>query len=281
MNIIDFHTHVFPPQIVAGRDRLLVRDAWFGELYGHERARMATAPQLLRSMDRAGISRSVVFGFPWKDAGLLREGNDYVFDAVAAQPDRLIGFISLHPNETRTTEAELARVDRQPVSGIGELMPDGNGFRLSDLAVMRPVAEFAVAHKLPLLTHTSEPVGHEYPGKGRTYARSVLALAESFPELVLVCGHWGGGLIFYELILEVSHVLRNVYYDTAASCYIYDERIFRATAHIAPQKVLFATDYPMATPKRMMRHLDAAKLTEAQRQAILSGNAQRLLRLKA
>ena len=50
----------------------------------------------------------------------------------------------------------------------------------------------------------------------------------AFPVLRLICAHWGGGLPFYELMPEVADALRNVYYDTAASLFLYRPAIFSA-----------------------------------------------------
>ncbi len=49
--IVDFHTHIFPPDVIARRGELAIRDPWFGALYGNPRAKMATAGDLLASMD--------------------------------------------------------------------------------------------------------------------------------------------------------------------------------------------------------------------------------------
>src|SRR5690242_16426525 len=76
--IIDFHTHIFPPEVVARRDEFCARDPWLAELYGSPRARMATADDLLRAMDADGVDVAVTFPFGWRDPGLVVECNSYV-----------------------------------------------------------------------------------------------------------------------------------------------------------------------------------------------------------
>ena len=276
MTIIDFHTHVFAPEQIARRDELLARDRWFGELYGNPRAPMATAEELLASMDRLGITRSVLFSFPWQDSGFLREANDYVFESAAREVERFVPFVTLHPN-SEGVEEELARSRPVAVGGLGELMPDGNGYRVSDIEVMRPLAHFAMERGIPLIVHASEPFGHLYPGKGRTYAEEILALVRAFPELKVVCAHWGGGLIFYELQPELARELVNVYYDTAASCFVYDDRIYRVAAELCPEKVLFGSDFPVCPVDRQLKAVLDAEVPDDLRAGILSGNADRLL----
>ncbi|MBF6591086.1 MAG: amidohydrolase, partial [Ktedonobacterales bacterium] len=48
--IIDFHTHIFPPEIIAQRAAFVERDPWFGELYRDPRAKMASADHLAAAM---------------------------------------------------------------------------------------------------------------------------------------------------------------------------------------------------------------------------------------
>ena len=277
MKVIDFHTHVFSPEQIAGREALVKRDAWFAKLYGNPKAKMATAEDLVGSMEKRSIAQSVVFGFPWVDGGLLREANDYVFEAAAEHGEKLAAFVTVNPSDRRGTEEELTKSRKARVRGIGELMPDGNGWRLGDIEMMRAVSEFAIEKKLPVLTHVSEPYGHAYAGKGKTHGGEVLALAEAFPEMVIVCAHWGGGLFFYELQSEVAKTLTNVYYDTSASCFIYGNKIYEVAAAIAPGKVLFGSDYPTCPVERQMRAIREAGIGEEVKAGMMGGNAERLL----
>ena len=50
--ILDVHTHLFPPRLIADRARLIAADPGFAALYAPDRARMATAEDLIASMDR-------------------------------------------------------------------------------------------------------------------------------------------------------------------------------------------------------------------------------------
>jgi predicted TIM-barrel fold metal-dependent hydrolase len=278
--IIDFHTHITPPHIIQNRDKYLTRDIWFEELYGHPQARLVTADELIAEMDRSGVQKSVTFGFGWRDAGLLREANDYVIDAVRRYPDRLIGFGIVNPACSEAAVQELERCAAHGLRGVGELMPNGQGFSLDDERAMRPVVEVAVAHGMPILSHTSEPVGHFYPGKGTVNPDVVYRFVELFPDATLVCAHWGGGLPFYELMPEVMRRLRKVYYDTAASLFLYRDKIFFLAGTLMPEKILFATDYPLIGQRKMHARLVLAGLPRATLNKIQGGNAARLLGLK-
>ena len=58
---------------------------------------------------------------------------------------------------------------------------------------------------------------------------------------------------FYELMPCAQPLLRNVYYDTSASLYLYDDSIFCHVTAWAPDKVLFGTDYPLIGQPRFLR----------------------------
>jgi predicted TIM-barrel fold metal-dependent hydrolase len=277
--IIDFHTHITAPEIIARRDEYLIRDAWFRDLYANPNAALSSAEDLIAAMDRASVDQAVAFGFGWRDMDLCRRDNDYVMEAVARYPDRLFGFGIVNPVRGGEAVREIERCAAGGLCGIGELMPDGQGYRLDDEQVLTPIVEVAQSHDMLLLTHCSEPVGHLYPGKGTVTPDEVIRFARLFPEATLVCAHWGGGAIFYELMPEVARVMRNVYYDTAASLFLYDDGIFSLAARWAPGKVLFATDYPLIAPGRFIRRMSKSRMPTATLRRMLGGNAWRVLKL--
>jgi predicted TIM-barrel fold metal-dependent hydrolase len=277
--IIDFHAHITAPEIIDRRDEYLVRDAWFRDLYANPKARLSSAQDLIAAMDEAGVDQSVVFGFGWQDMDLCRRDNDYVIESIAHFPDRLIGLGVVNPGAGAEAIREIERCAAAGLVGIGELMPDGQGYRLDDEKTMAPVVETLLAHDMLLLTHCSEPVGHLYPGKGTVTPDEVIRFARLFPEATLVCAHWGGGTIFYELMPEVARLMCNVYYDTAASLYLYQDDIFTLAARWAPGKVLFATDYPLIPPGRFIQRLKKVRMPIVTLRRMLGGNAWRVLKL--
>ena len=96
-----------------------------------------------------------------------------------------------------------------------------------------------------MVVHVSEPAGHQYPGKGHTTPDRAYRFIENFPGNVIVCAHWGGGLPFYGLMPEVGKAFQNVYFDTAASPFLYRPEIFSAVVGlVGSEQILFGTDYP-------------------------------------
>ncbi len=277
--IIDFHTHIFPPEVIEKRERFLERDHWFGQLYADPRAGLVTAEGLIAEMDAAGVVMAVTFGFAWADPGLCCTANDYILDAVARYPDRLFGFISVNPKEGEAAVREVVRCAEQGLRGIGELLPRGQGFRLDDEKILAPLVEVALNYNLLIQTHTTEPMGHLYSGKGETLPWAVVRFAQCFPQATLVCAHWGGGLLFYELMPEVMRALRNIYYDTAASLLLYRDKIFPLAAEIAEDKILFATDYPLIKQRYFLSRIRRSGMSARAQAKLLGENAARVLGL--
>jgi predicted TIM-barrel fold metal-dependent hydrolase len=279
--IIDAHTHIISPEIAAAKTVYLERDRWFDECYRDSKARFATAENLVASMDAAGITRSVVTGFAFADPGLCAASNDYILEAVRRFPDRFIGLAAVQPKAGDAAVYELERCLNAGLGGVGELLPDGQDFDPASPETMLPLATALQKDGAPLMIHTSEPVGHLYPGKGKTWPSKILALAANFPELKIIAAHWGGGLPFYELMPEVRLALSNLYYDTAATTYLYDFRVFRAAALAGGvSKILFASDYPLLKQERLLRRIRGeAGLTGEELDLILGRNAARLFNL--
>jgi len=134
---------------------------------------------------------------------------------------------------------------------------------------------------MPVLIHSSEPVGHVYPGKGNTTPGRLLAFIREFPLNVIVCAHWGGGLPFYALMPEVGELLENVYFDSATSPFLYAPKVFRVAVElVGAERILFGTDYPLIDHQRLLGQVRQAGLPSEVEKAVLGGNAARLLGLK-
>ena len=276
--IIDFHTHIFPPQVKENRDDFVKGDACFAEFYSSPKAKIATAEELIASMDQAEIDTSVILNTGWMSQELCAQINDYILEVAARYPNRLVAFCAIQPKVGEAAIVELERCARGGARGIGELRPDIQGFDLGDKELMEPFAEVARRYHLLFLIHASEPVGHLYPGKGTITPDTLYRFISNFPELYVICAHWGGGLPFYALMPEVASILTNTFFDTAATPFLYQPQIFKHIADIAgADKILFGSDYPLMSPRRVMAQIESVGLSPKVKAMILGGNARRLL----
>ena len=278
--IIDFHTHVFPPRIVKERSTHLKRDATLAALFANPDAPMATTGDLISAMDEAGVDAAVIMGVGWTDRGIAREANDYLLESAARYSGRLIPFCSVNPAWGEDALSEIDRCAALGARGVGELHPDTQGFKLEDSSLMDPFLDCLKSRNMVLLTHSSEPVGHVYPGKGTVTPAVLMEFIERYPDVAIVCSHWGGGLPFYSLMPEVKRALSNAYFDSAASPFLYRASIYSLMSKVArPGSILFGSDFPLLRPGRLMRHIRAANISVEEKERILGGNAQRLLGL--
>jgi predicted TIM-barrel fold metal-dependent hydrolase len=280
--IIDSHTHIFPPWLRQRRDEYVKSDPCFSLLYGQPKARIVTAEELIASMDEAGIDLSVVLNAGWVSHELCVKTNDYILDSISRYPKRLVGFCAIQPRAGDAAITEIERCAGAGARGIGELRSDVQGFDFGDKTTMGPVVDAMLKHDLIFLTHSSEPVGHEYFGKGRITPDILYSFVRAFPELRIVCAHWGGGLPFYALMPEVAEALVNVFFDTAATVFLYKAEIFEQVSRIiGSDRILFGTDYPLMRQNRVMTQVRAAELSEKDKAGILGTNARKLLARRA
>jgi predicted TIM-barrel fold metal-dependent hydrolase len=276
--IIDFHTHILPPQMKKRRAEYCRRDSMFREFFTVPKAKIASAEDLIASMDECGIDASVLLSAGWDTNETCKLTNDYVLESAARYPKRLIPFCVVQPKAGDAAVHELERCAQGGARGIGEMRSDSQGYDLGDKKLMEPIVEVAVKHNMIYLTHASEPVGHQYPGKGFITPDPLYRFIVNFPELRVVCAHWGGGLPFYALMPEVASALTNTAFDTAATPFLYKAQVFESVAKIVgTDKILFGSDYPLLSPKRVMEQIESASLPWESKSMILGGNAQRLL----
>ena len=274
--IIDCHTHIFPEEVRKDRGSFCKRDEGFSFIYKDPKSRMAGVEDLIASMDESGIDRSVICAFPWKQPDLCSLHNQYLLASASRYPNRLIVFISLLFSNPDWSAKELDRALKGGARGVGEIAFYRDEMVPQDICSMKPVLTQMEKRGIPLLLHTNETIGHSYPGKGRTPLERFYELILSFPNLAIILAHWGGGLPFYELMPEVAKVMANVYYDTAASPFIYSKKIYAIAREIVgAEKILFGTDFPLISPRRYFKELEESSLSKQDREKILGLNFSR------
>lgn len=270
--IIDAHVHIFPPEVIRRREEYFA-DAGFAALYSSPKARITDAEGLLAAMDESGIDAAFVMGFPWHDKSFCSEQNAYFAEVQQRYAGRLYCFGSVPIRDADSVLQTAENIKAAGLAGIGEAAfyggMDGNAKEM--LQILLSAAE---ANRLPLCLHVNEPVGHIYPGKYEPRLNFLYEAISAHPQARVILAHWGGGMLFYELMPEVKRSLANVFYDTAASPFIYDEGIWNAALGIVGRnKILLGTDYPLLPFRRLTEEAKQAIADEDALQAVLGGNA--------
>jgi predicted TIM-barrel fold metal-dependent hydrolase len=278
--IIDFHTHIFPEEICTDRCKYFPGESAFRLLYDSAKSKLVGAHELIDTMDAQGVDRSVIFGFPWKNLEISKKQNDYILESVIKYPDRLIGFCCLDPAD-KGAEKETERCLAGGLAGLGELAFYESGIDAKALENLEPLMAICRNYDVPVLIHTNEPVGHMYPGKSPNTLMQIFNLVKRFSANTLVLAHWGGGIFLFNLLKkEVKESLEHVWYDTAASPFLYDPEIWSYAKELAGlKKILFGTDFPLLKPTRYFKELERSGLSTLDIEAICGGNAAQLLKI--
>ena len=295
--IIDAHAHVFPPSVIARRDELLATEPAFAEIYANPDARIATADDVMASMDHAGVDRTIICNFTWKNDDLVDETNEYLLNASIRSQGRLIPFVAMSMSgagrhggvdaeesvggaTAGDARSKIRQLSAAGARGIGELRPESIGINLANSDEADLIAWSAAAFDLPVLVHTSEPVGHEYAGKRGLALDALCTFARQSQGVTVIAAHWGGGLPFYTLMPEVRDALQNVYFDTAASHLLYDPQVYRRVIDLVGlERVLWGSDFPLTTQAKALERTRDAELSEQELAAVLGGNVAALLAL--
>lgn len=243
--IIDFHTHV---------DR--------AELFGW----IDPPEKLVPLLDDAGIDIAAVMTYV-DLPGVNPNALEYVADAVARYPDRLVGFVRLNPNHRGAALDILARaVDDFAFRGV-KLHPTTTLANPADeptVELMRACGE----RGLPVLFHCGDDP--------MTTPQSIAAGAARAPDTTVVLGHMGGYFHVDEAI-DMAERHPNLYLETSAMPYPW--KISKAIDRIGAERVLYASDGPGCNPRLEVQKVRMLGLPEEDERLVLGGNAARLLGL--
>ena len=278
--IIDFHAHVFPQKVRESRIAFFEGEPAFESIYNSSKARLIGFEELISNMDKAGVDKTVIFGFPWENENNYKRNNDYVLEAVQKYPKRLIGFCCFSPLSAGAAR-EAERALQSGLSGVGELASYNSGLSGELIGVLSDVMSLCAGNNTPFLLHTNEPVGHIYPGKAPMNLSQIYSFVKSYPDNRIVLAHWGGGLFFYALMKkEVRDSLRNVWFDTAASPFLYTPDVYRIAGEIIGfDKILFGSDYPLIGPERYFQEMDKSGIEPGNLKKIKGENTAGLLNI--
>jgi predicted TIM-barrel fold metal-dependent hydrolase len=278
--IVDFHIHIFSESVSTERERYLA-DRQFNCLYKNPKSKIAGHAQAVSAMNEAGIDYSVAMGFPWDREDFCAQQNEYLRSASALSGGKILSFGSVPLNCGEGMEAWVGDLKAQGFSGIGEVGFYRDGVTAANMEFTRRLIEAAQKHSLPVCLHVNEPVGHWYSGKYRPELHLLYSVLADYPGAKIILSHWGGGLLFYELMREVSAALENCYYDTAATPLLYSGLIYEVSLKIIGSKrILYGSDYPLLQFDRYFGSIEKAVADNESKADIMGNNAVKLLNIR-
>lgn len=248
------------------------------------------------------------------DSGVLiaQRANDALYKIIRRNPTRFAGFAALPTANPAASATELERTISQ--LGFRGAMVHGltNGAFL-DKKQFWPIFERAAALDAPLYIHPAVPHSaviksyyEDYltdypqlvgPAWGYTVEAATQAIRlilsgvfDSFPKLKIILGHLGEALPFLLWRIDQSlsrpgnrgvrfrDVFRNNFYITTSGNFS-TPALACTIAEMGVERVLFSVDWPFVSNKLAMQWIETVPLGAQEKEAILSGNARRLLRL--
>lgn len=268
----DSHVHLFSSDVKNNREQYF-DDAAFKTLYSSAKSKIAGLEDVRDYMIQGNIEAAVVSGFCWEKEDRCRKENDNLRNI--SEDGVLFPFAVLPPGAMKTTSLEkyLIELKNENFAGVGELAFYKEGITSENEIFLSSVFEICSDLKLPVMLHLNEPVGHKYPGKYSPDFEKIYKLIVKYPSLRIILSHWGGGIFIYELMSEVKSAFKNVYYDTAASPYLYESKIYEiAVNSVGSGKILFGSDYPLLSEKRYLRGMSETCLRKEDILNIQSAN---------
>ncbi|WP_411278130.1 amidohydrolase family protein [Gaiella sp.] len=217
--------------------------------------------EMLAMFDQLGITGSFAFCLDEPDrVPAFTAANDRTLAYAAAEPDRIVPFVRLDLEE-RPIEEAIRCLDLG-ARGI-KLHPRAQKFSVGDKR-LDAVFALAVERDIPILIHG----GRGLPPIGDHLA----ALVDRYADVRLIIAHAGiadlGGLAGH-----FAHV-PGVFFDTSLWGVI---DLLDLMRQVAPQQILFATDYPYGRgPNQLLLALRAATVSgfsDAEIRGMLGGTA--------
>jgi len=259
MSILDVHAHVWPD---AAAERALAHSIDDLRRYGDGKVR-----GLLASMDRAGIDRTVCLGVAISPDQVAK-ANRFL---GALERDRFIGFGSVHA--ALPPEENVAALRDNGLVGA-KVHPLFQGYGLDDPRLHATLS--LMEGRFAVIVHVG--AGKD-PRTNQGCTPQLLAeLVERFPRLDVIACHFGG----YRMldVAEDTVIGLPVYIDTSwppSLSELDTARIKGVIERHGAERVLFGSDWPMASQTDEVAAVRALELSAADEAAVLGGNLERLL----
>ena len=268
MEIIDSHNHIWPEKIV-GKAKDFLEQA-----FNHKMVDVPIAENLLKRMDEAGISKSVISSVASRPDQVVSINNWL----LSIKNERFIPFASMHPfygefAGSVAFENELRRIKGEAF-GI-KLQPEFQKFFVDDERAFA-LYENLEKNKIPVIFHCGVELSS--PGEVRSSPDRILKVIENFPNMKIIGAHMGGFLMWEEVLEKLAG--KNIYFDTSDSIRVMKPDILSSFFEKHGfDKIIYGSDFPMQAPKEEVDFIKSLEISEENKLKILSGNLKKLLNI--
>ena len=226
---------------------------------------------LLRYADRVGIERLCIYmGMKWSQdpspEDLVKQ-NDDVLRALEKHSDRAFGFVYLSAKHVERSLSELERcVAKGPMVGVKLWVAQ----RCNDPAT-DPIIARAAELKAVIFQHTWFKTGGNYAGESTP--DDIVALAQRFPQVPMICGHTGGT---WEIGIRAIRDQKNLFADLAGSDPTWGITEM-AVRELGAERVIYGSDSGGRSFASQLAKVHGAAISPADKQKIFCDNLRSLM----
>lgn len=240
-----------------------------------------------------------------------RQMNDFLAQRITAHPGRFGGWAALPVQDPKAAAEELRRSVTQ-LGFVGAMINGRTNGECLDMPKFLPIWETAAELGVPIYLHPGvepvQPVGDykDYPALANIawgwsvetgfHALRIMSsgLFDRFPEVQLVLGHMGELVPFHFGRFDqfaqspsartaiqkhsLSHYVRNNVLITTSGN-LSPETLLGAMLAVGIDRILFATDYPIADASAFNAMIEHAPISANDKQKIFHDNAARVFKL--
>jgi aminocarboxymuconate-semialdehyde decarboxylase len=320
MKVVDVHAHCAIPEAMALAGQKIGVGTNRPDLVIGDTLAQRLADMDAQGIDVEALSINAFWYHTERDVAqrICQIQNEKLAEICARNPDRFVAFASVALQHPELAAEQLEQgVKKYGLRGAG-IGGSVEGLDLSD-AKFHPFWAKVEALGVPVFIHpqsngASKEIGQRLKGNGllenvigypleTSIALSHLIFEGSldrFPGLKIIAAHGGGFLPSYAarqdhgcstrpaacpggphgaIKKKPSEYLRQMYYDTMVFT---PEGLRHLAAEVGTSQLMVGTDYPFPWTKSAVDHvLGAPGFSDAEKQAILQGNAAKLLGINA
>jgi 5-carboxyvanillate decarboxylase len=276
----------------------------------------------LRDMDRACIDMQVLslstpgceqFGAA-EGTALSQKTNEALAKAIAKHPDRFIGLAALAPQSPEEAARELERAVKELGLKGAKINSHIRGSYLDDKKYW-PIFEVAQSLDVPVFLHPNTPSpaaiklyeDYGFALAGPTWGFSAEAalhamrliysgVFDSYPNLKIVLGHLGEGLIFWIYRIDFSfkkpwmeevrpvikkppseYIRQNFWVNTSGVCSL--PAFLSVFLELGADRMMFAADYPYENSEEAARFIEQVPISDIDKEKIQHSVAEKLFKV--
>jgi len=265
--IIDFHTHAFPDALAERAIPALEHEAQ--EAGSDIKAfHGGTVRDLLSSMDQAGIARSVLCSIatrPEQFRSILRWSEEI-------SSARIIPFPSFHPEDGDYREC-VKRIAGEGFLGV-KFHPYYQEFYLAEDRML-PIYEVLAEAGLMIVMHTGFDIAFERIR--RCDPAQVVEVCERFPGVKLITTHLGAWEDWDEVRERI--IGKPIYMELSFAVEFLGDGMRQMMEAHPREYLFFGSDSPWTGQSETLAAVQGLGLSDELLEAVMSGNARRMLGL--